>query len=246
MPLTRSSAQSLSASSKSRIDGTQCGLPSARISILRSSIQSMMAKLIDPAGMVGGMQTTEFEVSEEGREIVLTLSFSVHRGLMPPHPEICFRHELPLARHSRHRVSSLRRRKPLRLCPNPSWSRTSVTRRRVHRRAHYVRCRRLQAFGEGDYREGSQASMWIQRAVKEIGEPHSSGSRQGAKRRPRSPPVHVVEQTPAVLAGTVASASSTGEFTPPKKVPVGAKEGVLRPLTVQRRRDNMQVRPAAR
>ena len=29
---------------------------------------------------------------------------------------------------------------------------------------------RVQAFGEADYREGSQTSMWIQRAVKEIAE----------------------------------------------------------------------------
>ncbi len=31
------------------------------------------AKLIGPAGMVGGVQTTELEVREEGCEIVLTL-----------------------------------------------------------------------------------------------------------------------------------------------------------------------------
>jgi len=38
---TRSSQQSLAACSKSRTEGTQCRLPSACISILRSSIQCM-------------------------------------------------------------------------------------------------------------------------------------------------------------------------------------------------------------
>jgi hypothetical protein len=38
---TRSSQQSRIACSKSRTDGTQCRLPSACISILRSSIQCM-------------------------------------------------------------------------------------------------------------------------------------------------------------------------------------------------------------
>ena len=34
------------------------------------------AKLIAPARMVGGMQTAEFEIREESREIVLTLDSS--------------------------------------------------------------------------------------------------------------------------------------------------------------------------
>ena len=37
------------------------------------------AKLIGPAGMVGGVQTTELEIRKEGREIVPTLDSSPQR-----------------------------------------------------------------------------------------------------------------------------------------------------------------------
>lgn len=82
---------------------------------------------------------------------------------------------------------------------------------------------RVQSFGEADYRQGSQASMWIQRAVKEIAERIVRDRTRALKDDLGQPPGHVVERTPAVPAATVASTTGAAEFAPPKKAPIGAE-----------------------
>jgi len=49
------------------------------------------AKLICPAGVVGGVQPTEFEVREEGREIVLTLGCPLWASLPVRHCAVSMR-----------------------------------------------------------------------------------------------------------------------------------------------------------
>jgi hypothetical protein len=78
---------------------------------------------------------------------------------------------------------------------------------------------RVQAFGEADYRPGSQASMWIQRAVKDIAERIVRDRTRALSDDLGQPPGHVIERTPTAQSP---GAGSTAEAAPPKKLPVAA------------------------
>lgn len=81
--------------------------------------------------------------------------------------------------------------------------------------------RRVQAFGEADYRPGSQASMWIQRAVKEIAERIVRDRTRALSDDLGQPPAHVIERTAPTQPATT---EQIAESAPPKKLPVAAEE----------------------
>lgn len=81
--------------------------------------------------------------------------------------------------------------------------------------------RRVQAFGEADYRPGSQTSMWIQRAVKEIAERIVRDRTRALSDDLGQPPAHVIERNASTQPAT---AVQIAESAPPKKLPVAAEE----------------------
>jgi hypothetical protein len=81
---------------------------------------------------------------------------------------------------------------------------------------------RVQAFGEADYRPGSQASMWIQRAVRDIAERIVRDRTRALSDDLGQPPGHVIERPAAAQPST---ARPTDEAGPPKKLPAAADEG---------------------
>jgi hypothetical protein len=79
---------------------------------------------------------------------------------------------------------------------------------------------RVQAFGEADYRPGSQASMWIQRAVNEIAERIVRDRTRALSDDLGQPPGHVAER-PAVPKPP--AVGPTADTAPPKKLPAAAE-----------------------
>jgi hypothetical protein len=91
---------------------------------------------------------------------------------------------------------------------------------------------RVQAFGEADYRPGSQTSMWIQRAVKEIAERIVRDRTRALSDDLGQPPGHVVERPAA--AQSSAEEPISAEAVPPKKLPAGAADEGFGPHGVGR------------
>lgn len=83
--------------------------------------------------------------------------------------------------------------------------------------------RRVQAFGEADYRPGSQASMWIQRAVRDIAERIVRDRTRALSDDLGQPPGHVIERT---ASAQPSPAAASAEISLPGKVPPAAEKAV--------------------